>query len=69
MSEFSRIFLDAFDAAERAEREDKEDEIDAEEIEMRKDDKSIDYTKGKIDGLLKELLGEDFVPLEERYDV
>lgn len=34
-----------------------------------KDDRSIDYTKGKIDGLLKELLGEDFVPWEERYDV
>ncbi len=34
-----------------------------------KDDGSIDYTKGKVDGILEELLGEDFVPWEERYNV
>lgn len=33
-----------------------------------KDDKAIDYTKGKVDGQLKELLGEAFQPWEERYD-
>lgn len=32
-----------------------------------KDDKSIVYTKEKVDGRLKELLGDDFVPWEERY--
>lgn len=32
-----------------------------------KDDKSIEYTKGKVDGMLKELLGDAFVPWEERY--
>jgi len=34
-----------------------------------KDDKHIDYTKGKVDGLLKELLGDKFEPWEERYNV
>lgn len=34
-----------------------------------KDDKTIDYTKGKIDGQLKEILGDAFVPWEERYNV
>lgn len=33
-----------------------------------KDDKTIDYTKGKLDERLKELLGEDFQPWEERYN-
>lgn len=33
-----------------------------------KDDKDIDYTKGKVDGLLKELLGDKFQPWEVRYD-
>lgn len=33
-----------------------------------KDDKTIEYTKGKIDGQLKELLGEAFQPWEVRYD-
>ncbi len=34
-----------------------------------KDDKHIDYTKGKVDGMLKEILGDAFTPWEERYDV
>lgn len=33
-----------------------------------KDDKTIDYTKGKVDGMLKELLGDKFEPWEVRYD-
>ena len=33
-----------------------------------KDDKSIEYTKGKVDGRLKELLGPSFQPWEIRYD-
>lgn len=33
-----------------------------------KDDKTIDYTKGKVDGQLKELLGDKFEPWEVRYD-
>lgn len=33
-----------------------------------KDDKNIDYTKGKVDGRLKEILGEAFEPWETRYD-
>lgn len=37
-------------------------------LEDAKSDKSIDYTKGKVDGQLKEILGEHFVPWEERYD-
>ena len=32
-----------------------------------KGDKSLEYTKAKLDGRLKELLGEDFVPWDERY--
>lgn len=32
-----------------------------------KADKSLEYTKAKLDGRLKELLGEDFVPWDERY--
>ena len=32
-----------------------------------KDDKEIAYTKGKLDKQLQELLGEDFIPWEERY--
>lgn len=32
-----------------------------------KDDKTLGYTKGKLDFLLEELLGEAFTPYEERY--
>ena len=32
-----------------------------------KDDKAMDFKKGKLDALLKELLGDDFLPYEERY--
>ena len=32
-----------------------------------KGDKTIEYTKAKIDGKLKEILGEHFQPWEERY--
>lgn len=32
-----------------------------------KDDKTIEYTKAKVDARLKEILGEDFQPWEERY--
>ena len=32
-----------------------------------KDDKSLEYTKAKLDARLEELLGEDFQPWEERY--
>ena len=32
-----------------------------------KDDKSIEYTKGKVDRQLEELLGDNFRPWEERY--
>ena len=31
-------------------------------------DKSLEYTKYKIDERMKDLLGEDFVPWDERYD-
>ena len=37
-------------------------------VEDAKGDKDIDYTKGKLDERLKELLGEDFQPWEVRYD-
>ena len=30
-------------------------------------DKSIEYTKARLDERLKELLGDDFVPWDERY--
>ena len=33
-----------------------------------KGDKTLEYTKVKLDETLKELLGEDFVPWDERYD-
>lgn len=33
-----------------------------------KDDRTIDYTKGKLDKQLKEILGDNFQPWEERYD-
>lgn len=33
-----------------------------------KGDKTLEYTKYKVDERLKELLGEDFVPWEERYN-
>ena len=32
-----------------------------------KDDKTMDFTKGKLDALLEKLLGDDFIPYEERY--
>ena len=32
-----------------------------------KGDKTLEYTKYKVDERLKDLLGEDFVPWEERY--
>lgn len=32
-------------------------------------DKSLEYTKYKVDEQLRELLGEDFVPWEERYRI
>ncbi len=32
-----------------------------------RDDKSIVYTKEKVDGRLKELLGDAFVPWDDRY--
>lgn len=32
-----------------------------------KDDKSMDFTKGKLDARLQELLGDDFIPWEKRY--
>ena len=32
-----------------------------------KDDKTMDFTKGKLDDSLRELLGDDFIPYEERY--
>lgn len=34
-----------------------------------KDDKTIEYTKAKIDARLQELIGEDFLPWEERYKI
>lgn len=36
-------------------------------MEDAKADKSLEYTKYKVDEQLKELLGDDFVPWEERY--
>lgn len=39
-------------------------------LEDARDDKSIDYTKGTIDKMLLDVLGEEhFVPWEKRYDV
>jgi hypothetical protein len=32
-----------------------------------KDDKTLEYTKYKVDERLKELLGDDFIPWDERY--
>ena len=32
-----------------------------------KDDRSLEYTKAKLDARLQELLGDDFIPWEERY--
>lgn len=32
-----------------------------------KDDKDMDFTKGKLDSILKDLLGDGFRPWEERY--
>ena len=36
-------------------------------MEDAKDDKSLEYTKAKVDERLKEILGKDFVPWDERY--
>ena len=33
-----------------------------------KGDKSLEYTKVKLDERLQEILGEDFMPWDERYD-
>lgn len=38
-------------------------------IDDAKDDKSIEYTKAKLDARLQDLLGDDFVPWDERYQV
>ena len=38
-------------------------------LEDAKDDKTIGYTKGKLDARMQDLLGDDFVPWEERYRV
>lgn len=32
-----------------------------------KDDRTLEYTKAKLDDRLQELLGDDFVPYDERY--
>ena len=37
-------------------------------LEDAKGDRSLEYTKAKVDQRLKEILGEDFVPWEERYN-
>lgn len=37
-------------------------------VEDAKGDKSLEYTKAKVDGVLKDLLGESFVTWEERYN-
>lgn len=37
-------------------------------LEDAKADKSLEYTKYKLDERLKEILGEDFMPWEERYN-
>ena len=37
-------------------------------LEDAKGDKSLEYTKAKVDGRLQEILGKDFVPWEERYN-
>lgn len=36
-------------------------------LEDAKGDKSLEYTKAKVDGKLQEILGKDFVPWEDRY--
>ena len=36
-------------------------------IEDAKDDKTLGYTKGKLDRQLQAILGDDFIPWEERY--
>lgn len=38
-------------------------------LEDAKDDKTIGYTKGKLDARMQDLLGDDFIPWEERYRV
>ena len=38
-------------------------------MEDAKDDKTIEYTKAKLDARLQELLGENFVPWDKRYNV
>ena len=37
-------------------------------IEDAKADKAIEYSKSRLDGALKQILGENFVPWEERYN-
>lgn len=36
-------------------------------LEDARDDKSLEYTKAKLDERMQELLGDAFVPWEERY--
>ena len=36
-------------------------------MEDAKDDKTLGYTKGKLDRQLQAILGDDFIPYEERY--
>lgn len=42
-------------------------EIAALTLDDAKDDRSLEYTKAKLDARLKELLGDAFIPWEERY--
>lgn len=44
-------------------------EIASMTLEDAKDDKTLEYTKAKVDGRLKEILGKDFVPWEQRYNI
>lgn len=44
------------------------DEIATMTLDDAKDDKSIEYTKAKLDARLQELLGDAFRPWEERYN-
>ena len=38
-------------------------------LEDAKGDKTLEYTKSKVDGKLREILGKDFVPWDERYNI
>lgn len=42
-------------------------EIASTTLEDAKTDKDIEYTKAKVDERLKEILGDDFQPWDERY--